>query len=755
MAQAPLREHYSSDEDYFRELDIYNTQVQSDLDNISASSVVAGFDDDGYPVVGGLRVGYQERYLHTRYATDSTGAGFTNDYTTISGLTVFQGRRNSDTPVESTNPAEYTWVEISVITGWAPSYRIAGGRLLDWDFSTSVPANFTLDNAAGAIDLDNFAVGAVGPQGRSARVDIAYGISEESTSEVQQIVFNGTHSNVVTGVINEAYTLTLPSIANSGEVEGGTPSYTFDLDTSNSVFSGTIQESFENNIGATGMLQRIAQTANNTYPAITFTDVSDVAGEGMDINANFDGSPGVGWPWTWDLPFDAGGFSAQVRLRLYEDEGEVPDTIFDIFLPSGTYTTVEDVIDGYVSAAPNGFTFTKVDSETMRIQAEARPNEIFLGLESQQFGDPIVDVSTNAPFGATPELTDNNTGTMSTNDDTGQLSSGSLGRKSIDILTNQPLDLQHVFTFVQNSGTNIDFGITVTNGNQSDLQAFSEYTVRDYNNDQISMYSGSVGSTADSDLTTVISRAVQAVNTNNETPIDFRATSSGSTLILQAQSPGEIPGLWSVSVDHKTGNGNIAPQTATRSTVGSDGADIATFYYPSGKISDDSYAIAVPPQGADFIAERYVYFNEGAEPEVSTVSSDYSFRKFVGDKGDTGDDAVLINISSDTGTIFRNTADASKTFTAEVYVGGIEATETQYSSYRYRWVTDQNLTVCVDSGGNVLSQNGTIVTPVDGVCPIGTPADTTQNTTHYLRSITVGPEDVNQRLRLGVEVTNI
>ena len=131
MAQAPLREHYSSDEEYFRELDIFNTQVESDLENITAGSsdVSVVRDNQDRPVIGGIVQSYQQRYLLTRYATAPDGSvGFTADYNNISGLTVYQGVRESATPNESTNPADYTWRELSVAAGWTPSFRTLGGR---------------------------------------------------------------------------------------------------------------------------------------------------------------------------------------------------------------------------------------------------------------------------------------------------------------------------------------------------------------------------------------------------------------------------------------------------------------------------------------------------------------------------------------------------------------------------------------------------------------------------------------------------
>ena len=101
---------------------------------------------------------YSERYLHVAYADNPNGTGFVNDYTDISGLVVYQGLRNSDSQTESTNPAEYNWVRISVLTGWMPSYRLIGGRDIDWNYTDTIPANYNLDDGS-SIDLEEFAQG--------------------------------------------------------------------------------------------------------------------------------------------------------------------------------------------------------------------------------------------------------------------------------------------------------------------------------------------------------------------------------------------------------------------------------------------------------------------------------------------------------------------------------------------------------------------------------------------------------------------
>ena len=216
---------YTGDTD----LDYFNAEVarqinSGDLGAGGTSDIETGTDDEAYPTVGGLRVQYQERYLHTRYGTSSSGANFTDDYTTISGLTVFQGLRNSASETESTNPADYTWRQINVIAGWIPSYRIVGGRLVDWDFSTVTPDGFTVDEGDD-FDLDTFATeGMDGEDGNSSRLDIAYAtVLDQPVREAQNVAVN-TAAKLWTGgtySVNEQQALGYDNTQGSNLLTGG------------------------------------------------------------------------------------------------------------------------------------------------------------------------------------------------------------------------------------------------------------------------------------------------------------------------------------------------------------------------------------------------------------------------------------------------------------------------------------------------------------------------------------------------------
>ena len=88
---------------------------------------------------------------------------------------------------------------------------------------------------------------------------------------------------------------------------------------------------------------------------------------------------------------------------------------------------------------------------------------------------------------------------------------------------------------------------------------------------------------------------------------------------------GAVTGLWSVTVNHGGGNGNLTFGTAVANVEGS--ATFTATSFPSGTLTDNTY-IAASPVGHNFIGERVVFWGEGQatidEPVVSTSIEDYS-----------------------------------------------------------------------------------------------------------------------------------
>ncbi len=127
----------------------------------------------------------------------------------------------------------------------------------------------------------------------------------------------------------------------------------------------------------------------------------------------------------------------------------------------------------------------------------------------------------------------------------------------------------------------------------------------------------------------------------------------------------------------------------------------------------------------------------------------------------TSSDGLSVYITTDSGTVFKNSVGTPKILTANVNLGGVTPSDTDYNSYNYDWTYEGN-TICLTNDGSrtVISTNG-IPNTVNGsgVCALGVPANSADSAaiavslnTGVLRSIVVGPEDVNTQIRIAVSV---
>jgi hypothetical protein len=97
--------------------------------------------------------GYLYKYISVKYADSFDGTlNFSNSPTNR----LYYGLRNSDTTVESTNPADYVW---NAVTGGFGTtkflyYITTGGRTIQFAVATSVPNTGWFVDSGAAIDLD-------------------------------------------------------------------------------------------------------------------------------------------------------------------------------------------------------------------------------------------------------------------------------------------------------------------------------------------------------------------------------------------------------------------------------------------------------------------------------------------------------------------------------------------------------------------------------------------------------------------------
>lgn len=101
----------------------------------------------------GTIVGYLYKYMAVKYADNSTGTlNFSNTPTSR----LYYGIRNSNSATESTNPADYSWNQVTGGFGTTKFlyYIATGGRQINFQVATSLPDTGWVIDGGGSIDLD-------------------------------------------------------------------------------------------------------------------------------------------------------------------------------------------------------------------------------------------------------------------------------------------------------------------------------------------------------------------------------------------------------------------------------------------------------------------------------------------------------------------------------------------------------------------------------------------------------------------------
>lgn len=110
----------------------------------------------------GTIIGYLYKYIHIKYADSFDGSvGFSNTPTNKQ----YYGIRNTDDPLESTNPSDYVWVKVTFGFGttrflW---YLTTGGRQIQFYISATQPNPGWAQDSGSAIDLDKITAATSSP----------------------------------------------------------------------------------------------------------------------------------------------------------------------------------------------------------------------------------------------------------------------------------------------------------------------------------------------------------------------------------------------------------------------------------------------------------------------------------------------------------------------------------------------------------------------------------------------------------------
>jgi len=231
-------------------------------------SVSTGIIDDG----NGNVLGYLYKYLSIKYADDNVGTNISNSPTNKA----YYGVDNSDSSTESTNPADYTWYEVTGGFGTTKFlwYQAAGGRKVNFSVATSTPGTGWLQDSGSAIDTDiitNSTANATAilalstataaqTTANAAAAELPNKLTKNAADIISGPISFSSFGGVKTdGIsIDSSGNVTGSGVAmtNKGLIGRNSSGYTFSIDatTGNAIFGGTLDAAS----GTFGLLQSAA-----------------------------------------------------------------------------------------------------------------------------------------------------------------------------------------------------------------------------------------------------------------------------------------------------------------------------------------------------------------------------------------------------------------------------------------------------------------------------------------------------------------
>lgn len=226
----------------------------------------------------------------------------------------------------------------------------------------------------------------------------------------------------------------------------------------------------------------------------------------------------------------------------------------------------------------------------------------------------------------------------------------------------------------------------------------------------------------------------------------------GETYTSSFELPALNTGVYKFSVRSKTSLNKLSVPVIAMDSQANEGITIQRATPDKvAVIYADSSNELTNTQSYTLSSQQYVgYYTYSGDLPTLPIRSEISFARFV------SEEQILVYITTDTGTVFRNDSGSPKTLTANVAVGNTESSD--YSGYTFKWMYNNN-TLYMDQNRNVLNYNNLPLTDptIAATIPGAMLADSTQSSTYNgsLRQLIVGPEDVYLSAKFKVEVGNI
>jgi len=247
----------------------------------------------------GIIIAYFYKYLSVKYADSFDGTvNFSNSPTNRG----YYGLRNTDSSVESTNPADYIWYQATGGFGTTKFlfYQTGGGRQINFVIATTSPGTSYVQESGPAIDLDvvtnSTATGAAAAAQATANTALANAATADATANTALSTANNKLSKIGADVLQGPISLNTAStilvgtttngvaIGNTGIIGRKAGATTFSVaNTGDAIFAGALD-------AASGTFAGSLSAATGTFSGSLSAATGSFAGSLSSATGTFSGS---------------------------------------------------------------------------------------------------------------------------------------------------------------------------------------------------------------------------------------------------------------------------------------------------------------------------------------------------------------------------------------------------------------------------------------------------------------------------------
>ena len=226
----------------------------------------------------GIIIAYFYKYLSVKYANSFDGTVNFNNSPTNQG---YYGLRNTDSSVESSNPADYIWYQATGGFGTTKFlfYETSGGRQINFVVATTTPGTAYVQESGPAIDLDVVTNSTATAAAAAALATANNKLSKIGADNLQGPISLNTSDSILVGTTTDGV-----SIGNTGIIGRKAGVTTFSVaNTGDAIFAGALS-------AATGTFSGSLSAATGTFSGSLSAATGTFAGSLSAATGSFTGN---------------------------------------------------------------------------------------------------------------------------------------------------------------------------------------------------------------------------------------------------------------------------------------------------------------------------------------------------------------------------------------------------------------------------------------------------------------------------------